>query len=90
MAAWFFRRSPSQEDDCTVLGIVKGSLAQLGGSAALDNACAPWRFALSDGEGRVWLGASISCRFGGPECPLFREEISNAFCGVSTGCEGPA
>ena len=35
-------QAPSTDDLTTVLDGVKGALAALGGSAALDAACAPW------------------------------------------------
>jgi hypothetical protein len=43
------RTAPSPADWITVLGGVKGSLAALGGSAALDPACAPCVLAFVDG-----------------------------------------
>jgi hypothetical protein len=44
------RSAPSTGDLTTVLGGVKGSLAALGGSAALDPACAPRGLAVVDGD----------------------------------------
>ncbi|MBA3638855.1 MAG: hypothetical protein H0W53_06165 [Acidobacteria bacterium] len=41
--------------DGTVLGGIKGSLAALGGCAALDTAYAPWRLAFVDGAPSLWM-----------------------------------